>query len=64
MKSAAVFLPTSSSHIYKMVYNMRKLQTMLVLVLNNLGDGELYDEGMGGYWEEVPYKRKKESEFT
>lgn len=47
---AVVFLVTSSLHIYKMVYNMRKkMQTTLVLVLNNTGEGEVYDEGIEGY---------------
>lgn len=56
---AVVFLATSSLHIYKMVFNLRKMQTTLVLVLNNIGEGQVYDEGMGRYWKEVPYKRKK-----
>lgn len=35
------------------------MQTTLVLVLNNTGEGEVYDEGIEGYQKEVPYERKK-----
>lgn len=36
---------------------------ILVLMQNNIGKREIFAEGMGGYWKEVPYKEKK-SEFT
>lgn len=38
---------------------MRELQIILVLILNNIGEWEIYDGGMGVYYKEVPCKTKK-----
>lgn len=40
------------------------MQTILVLILNNIGEGNAYNGGMGEYWKEVTYKRKMASELT